>query len=128
MPRLGALLFLVLAIATCSPSRPSKLEKKSQCAAIGRSFIADLEKRTSGSPAITNIRFAYNSHADTCLCGYEARWGSRGTGSEYLIIDLLSNRNLADYDTTVPNPEHMKQYKAAVSAMENDRHLPPFVD
>jgi len=115
---------MVFVASSCGPSRSTNLEKKARCATVGRAFITGLEQKTSGAPAITNATFPYNSAANTCLCRYEALWGSERAGSEYVIIDVLSNRMMADYDTLVPKEEHLRQYRAAVSAMDNDRPLP----
>jgi hypothetical protein len=54
--------FLLAAIvviwAACDARHTSKFEKKARCAALGRSFIGDLEKQTAGVPPIINVTFA----------------------------------------------------------------------
>ena len=122
-------LIVALSVATlnCDARHASNIERKARCASLGKSYIADLEKKFGGEPVIMNATFAYNSTADTCLCRYDAHWTAKGAGAYFTIVDLLSNKTLAYYDTTVPAPKVLEHYQTAVAAMDQDHPLPPML-
>ena len=121
-----ALIIAVTHLIGCNTRKASKLEQKARCAAIGRTFIRDLQRQNGGVPAVGNATFAYNSAADTCLCRYEAHWNAKGAGSQYVIVDILSNATIASYDTTISDGgSGRSNYEAASAAMTDDRPIPP---
>jgi hypothetical protein len=114
-----------LLVLACTHS-DSKLDRKVRCATVGRAFIKDLEHKTEGMPTIVDPTYAYNSAADTCLCRYGLYFGIQAPGNVYIIIDTLSNATIATYDASIKGNDAAKQhYAEAVTAMTEDRQLPP---
>ena len=122
----GITVYVTILSIACNQSGRSNLEKKARCAALGRTFISDVEKRNYGDPIVMNASFAYNTTSDTCLCRYEEHWKVKGGGTQFTIVDILSNRTLAYYDTTIPQyDKHLQHFQVATRAMDDDRQIPP---
>ena len=115
-------LIATLSFACDFRRQPTKLSSKARCAEVGRRFVGQLEKQFGGAPAVTDVTFAYNSDADTCLCRYELLWDKGG--ARHVIVDTLTNAIIADYDTTVDDRRGLTRFQAVATAMNTDRPIP----
>lgn len=121
------ILVFPLCLMTCMNS--SKLEKRERCARVGRAFYEKIEKEREGDRLTTigYVVYAYNSDADTCLCKYEIFFMTKPMTHQGNVVDTLTNKTVASYDTAYPDPDHKdsKRYEAVVMAMVEDRPIPP---